>query len=87
MADTVFGIMTDYDYNAEHKRKRISVWTGPFMSVWIATGYSLPKNNGFMLTDYNDKKIRVECETDRREDNFQVIDKAISDALNVFYAD
>lgn len=78
---TSYGVAQDYEYSATHKRERIQVWSGPFMSVWEAEGYSLPKRNGYMLTTYNGDKVRVSTPL-RRDDNYREVDSAISDALN-----
>lgn len=80
-----FGITTDYEYRADHKRDRLNVWSGPFMGVWEASGLSL--QDGYMLTTYNGEKIRVECPTPRTDDNYPEIDRAINDALNAHYGD
>jgi hypothetical protein len=81
-----FGVMEDYDYNQTHKRERLTVWSGPFASVLEAAALSLPKGNGYMLTTYHGEKIRVECPTPRTDENYQEIDKAISDALNKHFS-
>lgn len=81
---THFGITTDYEYTG--KRDRIEVWEGSFMSSHTATGYSLPKGDGYMLTDYNGDKIRVECPTPRTGLNYLQVDHAINEALNAHYA-
>ena len=78
---TNYGIMTDYEYNTDHKRERITIWSQPFYSSLDAEGYSLPKLNGYMLTTINGAKIRVECEL-RNNDNYMEVDKAINDAMN-----
>ena len=80
-----YGVMTDYDYNSEHKRERISVWSGQFMGTWEAEGYSLPKRDGYMLTTYNGDKVRVACAM-RDDSTYQEVDAAISTALTEHYA-
>ena len=80
-----YGVMTDYEYNSEHKRERITVWSGPFMSTFEAEGYSLPGRNGYMLTTYNGDKVRVACAM-RNGQTYEAVDKAISEALAVEYA-
>ena len=77
--------MTDYEYNADHKRERITVWSGPFMGTFEAEGYSLPGRDGYMLTTYNGDKVRVACAM-RNEQTYEVVDKAVSEALAVEYA-
>lgn len=82
--NTHFGITTDYDYTG--KRDRLDVWEGSFMSSRTAEGYSLPKGDGYMLTDYNGHKIRVECPVPRDENTYREVDEAINLALNEHYA-
>lgn len=79
---TRYGIIEDYDYNATHKRKRLTLWSGPFASVREGEAYSLPKGDGYMVTlEYGDK-VRVECPVERTNENYIEQDKAINDALN-----
>ena len=80
-----YGVMTDYEYNSEHKRERISVWSGQFMGTWEADGYSLPGRKGYMLTTYNGDKVRVTCPM-RDDYTYQEVDAAISSALEAHYA-
>ena len=80
-----FGLIEDYDYNATHKRKRFTIWSGPFASVREGEMYSLPNGKGFMITlEYGDK-IRVECPVERTNTTYIEQDKAINDALNAYY--
>ena len=82
---TRFGVMTDYEYSAEHKRNRITVWSGAFMGTFEAEGYSLPKGDGYMLTTYNGDKVRVSCAM-RNNSTYPDVDAAISRALAEHYA-
>jgi hypothetical protein len=82
-----YGIMEDYDYNQSHKRKRLTVWSGPFASVREGEAYSLPKGDGYMLTlEYGDK-IRVTCPVERTNETYLEQDKAFNDALNAHYGE
>jgi hypothetical protein len=76
-----YGIMTDYDYGVTHKRSRLTVWEGSFMSQYLGEGYSLPGEDGYMLTLHNGKRIRVTCPTPRNGQNYLQVDKAINTAL------
>lgn len=79
---TRYGIIEDYDYNQTHKRERLTIWSGSFMSDREGEAYSLPKNDGYMLRlEYGDK-VRVECPTPRTSENYNEVDKAINVALN-----
>jgi hypothetical protein len=83
---THYGLIEDYEYNATHKRKRYTIWSGPFASVREGEMYSLPKGDGFMITlEYGDK-IRVTCPVERTDETYVEQDKAINDALNAYYA-
>ena len=81
-----FGVATDYEYALDHKRGRLTVWSGPFMSVLEAEAYSLPKGDGYMLHTYNGDKVRVTCPVPRDESNYQEVDKLIDDAMKAYYA-
>lgn len=84
-ARTHYGVMTDYEYTATHKRERITVWSAPFASVYEGEGYSLPNGAGYMVTTYNGDKVRVACPAPRNETNYNVVDKAIAAALNAHH--
>lgn len=77
-----YGVTEDYEYDATHKRHRIRVWEGPWMSVGVADGYELPKGDGYMLTTYNGDKVRVTCPVIRTDENYKQMDAAINSALN-----
>lgn len=83
----VYGVATDYDRNEGRKRDYLQVWSGPFFSVWEADGVSLPKGDGYMLTTYNGRKVRVECPTPRNDENWQEVDAAISAAMEELHRD
>jgi hypothetical protein len=81
-----YGVTSDYEYNATHKRDKIRVWSGAFFSVFEAEGYSLPGGDGYMLTTYNGDKVRVTCPARRNGDNYRKVDAAVSAALRAHYA-
>lgn len=81
-----YGVMTDYEYGATHKRERITVWSPPFASVFEAEGYSLPKRDGYSLTTYNGDRLIVRTGGVRRDDNFCEVDRLIAEALVAHYA-
>ncbi len=79
-----FGIIKDYDYSATHKRERLTIWAGMFDSEYIGEAYSMPKRDGYRIfLEYGDT-VNVYCPHGRDDDNYQEIDKAINDALNVY---
>lgn len=84
---THYGVATDYDRNEGRKRDYIRVWSGPFYSVFEADGVSLPGGDGYMLTTYNGKKVRVSCPTPRNDKNWQQVDAAVSAALRAHYGE
>lgn len=83
----LYGVATDYDRNEGRKRDYLTVWSGPFMSVYEASGVSLPKGDGYMLTLAFGGKVRVSCPTPRNDDNWQEVDAAIDEALHRHYGE
>lgn len=84
---TNYGVMTDYEYNATHKRDRLTIWSAPFMSTREGEAYSLPKGDGYMITLEYGAKLRVACPTPRNDTNYVEIDAAINVAMNDYYAE
>lgn len=77
-----FGIIEDYEYNVNHKRHRLTLWSGAFASQREGEAYSLPKNDGYMVSlEYGDK-VRVTCPAPRDDENYVEVDEAINKALN-----
>jgi hypothetical protein len=84
---TRYGVTTDYEYSSTHKRERLLVWSGPFASVFEAQAYSLPKQDGYMLTTYHGAKIRVSCPCPRTDENYPEVDNALTNALRVHFGE
>lgn len=82
---TRYGVTTDYDYTAEHKRQRLEVWSGPWFHTFEGEAFSLPAG-GFMVTTHDGERVRVSCPSPRDESNYLEVDAAISDALNAHEA-
>jgi hypothetical protein len=80
-----YGVRSEHERSEGKRRDYLTVWSGPFFSVWEADGVSLPKGDGYMLTTYNGDKVRVTCSTPRTEANFQQVDDAIGVALAAHY--
>lgn len=80
-----YGVATNYERNARSKRDHVTVWTGPFMSEWVADGVSRRNGGGYMLTAWDGATVRVSCPTPRTDDNYLAVDAAISDALAAYY--
>lgn len=77
-----FGIIEDDEYNATHKRHRLTLWSGAFAIQREGEAYSLPKNDGYMVSlEYGDK-VRVTCPAPRDDENYREVDEAINTALN-----
>lgn len=77
-----YGVCTDYDYTSTHKRERLTVWSGPFLSDYEGEAFTLPRGDGYMVTTYGGDRVRVTCPTPRTDDNYPAIDAAINAALN-----
>jgi hypothetical protein len=75
-----YGVRSEYELSAGRKRDYLTVWSGPFYSVFEASAVSLPKRDGYMLTTYNGDKVRVTCP-------LRTDDAAISAALAAHYVD
>lgn len=82
-----YGVATDYEYSATHKRERLTVWSGPFYSVYEAEAYTLPAGDGYMVTTYNGDRLRVECPTPRTDATYQAVDDAISATLVAYWGE
>ena len=82
---THYAIADDYDYNETHKRSRLSIWSGPFASIYEGEAYSLPGKNGYMVSLYYGPKLRVETGGLRDDDNWQEVDNKIRAAINDYY--
>ena len=77
---TIYGVAKDYDYAG--KRERLTVWSGPFASLFEADALSLPKGDGYMVTLRTGEKIRVTSPVGRDDKNYREIDSAINAAIN-----
>lgn len=82
---TRFGVIEDYDYSQTHKRHRLTIWSGSFMSDYEGEAYSLPKGNGYMVSLGYGGKVRVSCPAPRNADNWVQVDEAINAALNAYF--
>jgi len=78
---TRYQIATDYQ-TKPRTRDYLDIYSGPFADTWEGGAVSLPKRDGYMVTLYNGKKIRVSCPVGRTDENYRQIDAAINDAIN-----
>lgn len=82
-----YGVATDYEYSASHKRGRVTIWSGPFCGVYEGDALTLPGNAGYVVTMAVDgSKVRVDCPAPRDESNYQNVDDAISAAVAAWYS-
>lgn len=69
----------------EHKpkfgREQLTLWSGQFCSEYEGSALQLPQRNGYMVQTWDGRKVRVECESPRTEDNYLRVDEAINEAL------
>lgn len=77
-----YGIIEDHAHNKTHKRKRLTLWSGTFMTDYEGEAFSLPKGDGYMVNLGYGDKVRVVAPVERTDENYQEQDKAFNDALN-----
>lgn len=88
-APVTYGVRTEYDYNADHKRFKVTLWSGSFYSTPEGEALALPSGVGWSLWPFPAMggSVRVLAPTPRTEDNYREVDAALSDALNQWYID
>lgn len=73
--------MTRYGVRNEYAptfgRENLTIWSGPFFSVFEGWARELPKRDGYMVTLEYVGKIRVTCPTPRNDENWEEVDRAI----------
>ena len=69
------------EYKPAFGRERLTLWSGQFCSDYEGIALQLPKRDGYMVTTFTGRKVRVECESPRTEENYLRVDKAINDAV------
>jgi len=79
---TTYQIATDYDDSGKRKRDHLNIFSGRFADTWEGHAVSLPKEDGYMVTLYSGRKVRVMCPVGRTDENYRQIDAAINAALN-----
>lgn len=70
------------EYEPQFGRQRLTLWSGAFASIYEGQALELPGHNGYMVSMYDGRKLRVLCESPRSGDNYSRVDAAISDALS-----
>lgn len=71
------------EYAPRFGRQVLTLWSGAYASDYEGSAWELPRHDGFMvaLDAYGDRRVRVECEAPRTDDNFLRVDAAISEAV------
>jgi hypothetical protein len=74
------------EYEPRFGRQVLTLWEGPFCSVYDGYAVELPKHDGFMVTlDPNGEKVRVACPAPRTGENFEEVDRAIEAAVTPIF--
>lgn len=68
------------EYAPTFGRQNLTLWQGSFMSEYAGSARELPGHDGFMVTLYSGRTIRVPCSAPRTEINFEEVDAAIAAA-------
>lgn len=79
----MYGVAKDYEYSATHKRERLTLWSGAFMSEYEGEAYSRPKGNGYIITRYTGERLPVWCPVGFTDENYDEIVKALRNALEI----
>lgn len=69
------------EYKPIFGRERLTLWSGQFCSDYEGSALQLPNRNGYMVQTFNGRKVRVECESPRTDENYLRVDEAINEAL------
>jgi len=69
------------EYTPRFGRQKLTLWSGGFASQYEGSAWELPRHNGYMVTLWAGRKVRVACESPRTDDNYLEVDRAISDAV------
>lgn len=69
------------EYAPTFGRQNLTLWSGPFYSVFEGWARELPNHNGFMVAIEYGPTIRVECPSPRDADNYEQVDTAIRNAI------
>lgn len=69
------------EYAPSFGKQNLTLWSGAFASEREGRARELPAGDGFMVTLWDDTKIRVVCPAPRTDANFLVVDEAIRAAV------
>lgn len=69
------------EYAPTFGRQNLTLWQGPFMSEYAGSARELPRRDGFMVTLYSGRTIRVPCPAPRTDVNFEEVDAAVTEAI------
>lgn len=69
------------EYAPTFGRQNLTLWEGAFLSDYVGHAHELPRGDGFMVTTYSGRKVRVSCPAPRTAENYQAVDEAIASAV------
>lgn len=62
-------------------REVLSLWSGPFASQWEGSAFELPRHDGYVVTLYDGRQVRVSCQSPRTDESYAAVDDAIRAAI------
>lgn len=65
------------EYTSRFGREELTLWSGAFCDDYEGFAWELPRHDGYMVTMYDGRQIRVSCESPRTDDNYRAVDEAI----------
>lgn len=69
------------EYSAPFGRQVLTLWSGSFADQYEGRVWELPRHDGYMVTLYGGRKVRVDTPSPRTDDNYQEVDAAINAAV------
>lgn len=69
------------EYAPRFGRQVLTLWSPPFASVFEGEAVELPAHDGYMVTTFDGRKVRVACDAPRTDENFLRVDSAIETAV------
>lgn len=70
------------EYTSRFGREELTLWSGPFAEQYEGYALELPRHDGYMVTLYSGRKVRVASESPRTDDNYRAVDAAILAAVS-----
>lgn len=75
------GVSVRDEYAPRFGRQVLTLWTGPFAEELIGNARELPGHDGYMITLTDGRRVRVECESPRTDENYARVDARIETEL------